>query len=211
MKFPTIMINTKTYAEASGKDAVNLAKVASKFKQNVSLCVQAADIANASKQNKFVLAQHVDIQPPGGHTGKVHLKALKENGAIGSLVNHSENRIPFKHIAETIALLQESKMLAVVCVKSPCEAKQIARLNPDAIAIEPPKLIGGDISVTTANPKIISRSVKAVHKINPKIPVLCGAGVKNGKDVKKAIELGAAGVLVASGVTKAKDKKNHKK
>ena len=33
--------------------------------------------------------------------------------------------------------------------------------------------------------------------------ILCGAGVKNGNDVAKAIELGASGVLLASGVTKS--------
>jgi triosephosphate isomerase (TIM) len=208
---PTLMINTKTYAEASGKDAVLLAKIckeiASKTKKNISLCVQAVDIAPTSKQHKHILAQHIDIQTPGGHTGKIHLKALKENGCIGSIINHSENKISFKHIAESIALLQEAGMIAVVCVKTPCQARRVARLSPDAIAIEPPKLIGGDVSVTTANPKIISQSVNAVHKINPNIAVLCGAGVKNTNDVKKAIELGAKGVLVASGVVQAKNQK----
>jgi triosephosphate isomerase len=38
-----------------------------------------------------------------------------------------------------------------------------------------------------------------------KIPVLCGAGVKNGEDVRKAKELGAKGILVASGVVKAEN------
>jgi triosephosphate isomerase len=37
------------------------------------------------------------------------------------------------------------------------------------------------------------------------VPVLCGAGVKTGKDVRRALELGAKGVLLASGVVKAKD------
>jgi triosephosphate isomerase len=211
LKFPTLMINTKTYIEASGKDAIKLARtvreVAKETGKNISLCVQASDICPTSMIHDVVLAQHLDIETPGGHTGKIHIKAIKENGAIGSLINHSENRIPFKQIAETIAILQESKMYAVVCVKTPREARRIAQLNPDAIAIEPPKLIGGDVSVTTANPSIISKSVEAVHKVNPSIPVLCGAGVKSGADVKKALELGAEGVLVASGVTKAKDKK----
>ena len=74
------------------------------------------------------------------------------------------------------------------------------------MCIEPPELIGGDISVTTANPGIVSNSVEAVKSINDKVKILCGAGVKNGKDVAKAIELGADGVLLASGVVKAKDK-----
>ena len=211
MKFPTLMINTKTYSETSGKDAIALARivreVAKNTKKNIVLCVQASDICQTSMVHEGVLAQHVDIQSPGSNTGKIHLKSLKENGAIGSLINHSENRIPFKHIAETIAILQESKLYAVVCVKTPREAKKVAKLSPDVIAIEPPKLIGGDVSVTNADPKIISKSVEAVHKINPNIPVLCGAGIKSGLDVKRAIDLGARGVLVASGVTKASNKK----
>ena len=66
-------------------------------------------------------------------------------------------------------------------------------------------MIGGDISVTTADPKIVSDTVAAVKDVNPNVRVLCGAGVKNGKDVATAIELGAEGVLLASGVTKASD------
>ncbi|PNX52570.1 MAG: triose-phosphate isomerase, partial [Thermoplasmata archaeon M9B2D] len=53
---------------------------------------------------------------------------------------------------------------------------------------------------------IVSTTVKAVRSINTTVKILCGAGVKNGKDVAKAIELGADGVLLASGVVKAKDK-----
>jgi triosephosphate isomerase len=50
------------------------------------------------------------------------------------------------------------------------------------------------------------RAVKAVRQVNNKVNILCGAGVKGGKDVAKAIELGTQGVLLASGVVKAKDK-----
>jgi triosephosphate isomerase len=41
--------------------------------------------------------------------------------------------------------------------------------------------------------------------VNPKIRVLCGAGVTNGEDVVAAQNLGAEGILVASGIVKAKD------
>jgi triosephosphate isomerase len=37
--------------------------------------------------------------------------------------------------------------------------------------------------------------------------VLCGAGIKSGLDVSKAIELGVSGVLLASGVTKSSNPK----
>lgn len=216
IKLPTIMINFKTYNESSGKDALELAKISKEINlklnkdkkhASISICPQTSDIHSCAQTKVPTLAQHVNIELPGGHTGKTTIKALEENGANGSLINHSENRISFEEIAQTIALLQEAKMTAIVCVKNVSEAKKIAMLNPDAIAIEPPKLIGGDISVTTADPAIIKKSVEAVHKINPEIPVLCGAGVKTGKDVEEAIKLGASGVLIASGVTKAKNKK----
>jgi triosephosphate isomerase len=81
-------------------------------------------------------------------------------------------------------------------------------VNPDFVAVEPPELIGGDISVTTADPEIVQSTVNAIKSINPKVKVLCGAGVKNGEDVAKAIELGTQGVLLASGVVKAKNPKD---
>ena len=61
------------------------------------------------------------------------------------------------------------------------EAKALAKLNPTYIAVEPPELIGGDISVTTADPAIVSDTVAAVKSVQPKVRVLCGAGVKSGK------------------------------
>ena len=41
--------------------------------------------------------------------------------------------------------------------------------------------------------------------MNGDVAVLCGAGVKTGEDVRTALDLGARGVLLASGVVKAKD------
>ena len=83
----------------------------------------------------------------------------------------------------------------------------MAAFAPDFIAVEPPELIGGDVSVTKANPFIIEDTVNSVKDVNKKISVLCGAGVKTGEDVAKALELGADGVLLASGVVKSKDPK----
>lgn len=53
----------------------------------------------------------------------------------------------------------------------------------------------------------VKNPVEDAKKINRKVKVLCRASITNGKDVKKAIELGTVGILVASGVVKAKDPK----
>ena len=48
-------------------------------------------------------------------------------------------------------------------------------------------------------------SVEAVKKIEPNVGVLCGAGITRGEDLKAALDLGSEGVLLASGIIKAKD------
>ena len=53
--------------------------------------------------------------------------------------------------------------------------------------------------------EVITNTVELVRRVNPEVKVLTGAGISTGEDVKKALELGTVGVLLASGVTKAKD------
>ena len=73
------------------------------------------------------------------------------------------------------------------------------------IAIEPPDLIGSGISVSKARPELITNSLQAIREINPAVKVLCGAGITTSGDVSRALELGAKGVLVASGLVKSRD------
>jgi len=77
--------------------------------------------------------------------------------------------------------------------------------RPDYIAVEPPELIGGNRSVSTARPEVVSGTVEAVRRVSPSTLVLCGAGVHARGDVARALELGADGVLVASAVTRSGD------
>ena len=85
--------------------------------------------------------------------------------------------------------------------------QRAAAHSPDFIAVEPPELIGTGIPVSKAKPEIVSGSVKAVQEVNSSVQVLCGAGITTGEDVAKAVELGTVGVLVASGIVRAKDQR----
>ena len=127
-----------------------------------------------------------------------------DRGASGTLINHAEHKVELEHVKQLMAMLPEGFPICA-CAADVDEAIALANLGPTFIAVEPPELIAGDISVTTADPAIVSDTVNAVRAINPHVRVLCGAGVKDGKDVKTAVELGAHGVLLASGVTKASD------
>lgn len=209
MKTPAIVVNFKTYNESTGKAALKLAKiceeVAKKKKAEIVVCPQLADAQKIAESVSIpVFAQHVDIIEPGGHTGWILLESLKEIGLNGSLINHSEHRIEKNSIQIAVNKLRIAGMTSIVCTRDVTETASYSLLKPDFLAIEPPELIGSGISVSTAKPEVVSGAVDAVKN---GIPILCGAGISKGIDVKKALELGAVGVLLASGVVKAEDPK----
>jgi triosephosphate isomerase len=154
-----------------------------------------------------VLAQHLDPITPGSHTGWLLPEAAKEAGAVGSLINHSERPLPIDQIQASIKRIKELGMASVVCASDVEMAARLASLDPDIIAVEPPELIGSGVAVSKAKPEVVSNSVKRIKEINPRIHVLCGAGVSSGEDAKRALELGAEGVLLASYVVCAKDQR----
>jgi triosephosphate isomerase len=52
---------------------------------------------------------------------------------------------------------------------------------------------------------VVRDAVAAAEGVDPAVDVYCGAGISTGEDVVAARELGADGVLLASGVAKAED------
>jgi triosephosphate isomerase len=213
LKTPVIVLNVKTYTEATGDNALAIATLMDKISKetgaSMAIAVQATDISLcARKINIPVFAEHIDPIRPGSHTGWTLPEAIKAAGAVGTLINHSEHRLLLADIDVCISRAKELSLDHIVCSNNVATSKTIAAFSPNFVAVEPPELIGGDISVTTADPGIVSKTVEAVKAIDKNVKILCGAGVKDGKDVAKAIELGADGVLLASGVVKAKDKKS---
>jgi len=205
-----IIVNFKTYSEATGRKAVELAKSAEKVyhETNVSTGVapQFVDIAAVAEAVEIpVFAQHVDPIKPGGFTGHVLADSVKEAGAVGTLINHSEKQLKLSEIDEIIKLTREKKLLSLVCANNPSISAAVATLKPDIIAIEPPELIGSGIPVSKAKPEVITGTIKLVREVNLEVTILCGAGISHGEDVAAAAKLGTQGVLVASGIVKAKD------
>lgn len=206
---PLILLNFKTYPEAAGKKALALAKKLEKVKSNKYQIVIAPSLPTlkevASRTSLTVYSQHTDLAGLGAYTGRVSAQELKNIGVQGTLLNHSERKIPFSILKKIAADCKKQKLTVVICASSLEETKQVAKLVPDYLAYEPPELIGGNVSVTKAKPEIIARAVKLVGKISPKTKVLCGAGVQSREDIKKALQFGTKGVLIGHAVPKAKD------
>ena len=209
MTKPLIVVNFKTYASASGATAETLA-VAMEAHSNgparMVAVVSAFDLeaVRRAAPSLEVWSQHLDPVGQGGFTGWLEPKTAMHRGAQGTIINHAEHKVEMDHVKRLLPQLPDDFPVCG-CAADLEEAKSLAEMGPTFIAVEPPELIGGDVSVTTADPSIVSDTVAVVKATNPDVRVLCGAGVKNGQDVATAIKLGAEGVLLASGVTKASD------
>lgn len=212
MNTPIVILNYKTYLESSGENALELARALKSASEESGITMvaapQAADIYRIQDQISLpIFAQHINPITPGGHTGSNLIETLIEAGISGSLINHSENRMKLADIDEVIQLCKQNDIESCVCTNNIATSKAIATFSPDAVAVEPPELIGTGIPVSQAQPEVVEDSVKGVKSINKKIKVLCGAGISTGDDMKAAMDLGADGVLLASGIVKAENPK----
>ncbi|MBC7130578.1 triose-phosphate isomerase [Candidatus Bathyarchaeota archaeon] len=207
---PFILINFKTYSEATGQWALELAKIVEQVSLEIGVSIgvapQFTDITRIASATRIpVFAQHIDPILPGSYTGHVLADAVKEAGAVGTIINHSEKPLRLSEIDAAIRIAKERNLISLVCANNQTVSAAVAALDPDMIAVEPPELIGGDVSVSKAKPEIVLDTVRLVKSINPRVTILCGAGISNGDDVAAALKLGTQGVLVASSVVKAKD------
>lgn len=210
VRAPFILVNFKTYLEATGTKAVGLAKLAEEVTHECDVCIavapQFADMYRMAQEVDIPLfAQHMDSVEPGSFTGHVLPESIREAGATGTLINHSERRLKLADIDATIARAREVDLLSLVCANNVAVSAAASALKPDIIAVEPPELIETGISVSKAEPEVVAGTVELVKRINPDVMVLCGAGITRGEDLAEALRLGTEGVLVASGVVKAKD------
>jgi len=201
---PLLLINFKTYEEGTGERGLKMAKIIEKVANqknvNIAIAVQIAEVHRISSEVSItVYSQHMDGIHFGSNTGWILPETIKAAGAIGTVLNHAEHQLKPDSLREAIDRAKEIRLRTVVCANTPEVAKSVAKFSPNYIAVEPPELIGGTVSVSKAKPEVITNSLRNVGSI----PLLVGAGIKTKEDVKKGLQLGASGVFVASAVMKA--------
>lgn len=200
-----IWVNFKTYKQGTGKKALELAKICEGVGKGAGVkiipLVQAADIFRVVAGVKIpVWGQHVDEISFGPNTGGVLAEAVWGAGASGVILNHSEKKLPFEIIGETVRRVKDLGMKVLVCAESVEEGEEVVKFKPDFLAYEPPELIGSrEVSVATGKPEVITDFVKKF----PQLPIVVGAGIHGEKDVMISLRLGAKGILVSSDVVLA--------
>ena len=170
-----LFINFKTYEQSTGKNALKLAKIAEsaakKHNKKIVLVVQPFDLQEIAKSVRLeIFAQHIDPVVYGANTGSILPEAVKQAGAIGTILNHAEKKVDDFFLEKAIARAKEVNLKVMCCAENIERAKKIAsfKAKPDLIAIEPPELIGGTISVSEAKPEIIEDAVKEVQAVTMK-------------------------------------------
>ncbi|RBQ23874.1 Triosephosphate isomerase [Candidatus Methanobinarius endosymbioticus] len=212
IKTPIVILNFKTYLESSGEDALELAKLLESvsIESGISMVAasQATDIYRINQETDIpILAQHIDPIAPGEHTGSNLMEVMIESGISGTLLNHSEQRMKLADIQNVVESAKRRNITSVVCTNNIETSVASATFNPEFVAVEPPELIGSGIPVSQAEPEVVKGTVNRVKDINKKTEVLCGAGISNGDDMAVAMDLGASGVLLASGIILADNPK----
>ncbi len=205
---PVVIINLKTYTQATGERAVLIAqaceRVSNRYEIPIIVAPQIPDLYRVVKAVEIpVFSQHMDPGDPGRYTGHTLGETLVEAGCSGTLLNHSEKRMQLADIESSIDKANKLHLYSVVCTNNVSVSVAAACLNPWSVAVEPPELIGSGISVSQAQPEIISGTVEKIRAVNEDVKILCGAGISTGDDVSAAIKLGAQGVLLASAVAKS--------
>jgi len=207
-RVPAVYLNFKAYTSATGKKAVQLASIAEEVSRNtgyeIVVIPQHADLRDVKKAVSIpVFAQSADPYFEGSYTGHITFNTLLDVGVDGIMVNHSEHKVPLDYAQKVVDMAKKYGLEQLVCAATPNEVAAVAAFEPNYVAVEPPELIGGPISVATAKPEIITASADALRKVTNKSKLLCGAGIANRKDVEVSIKLGTVGVLLASAYTKA--------
>lgn len=207
---PLIILNFKCYGESIGENAIKLAKVAEKVSESVGISIIVVptfvDLQRvASEVSIPVFSQHIDPIDLGSHTGFIPPEAVKQAGATGTLVNHSERRLLMSDVDAAVSRARDVGLQTCVCTNNASVSAAAAALSPAMVAIEPPELIGSGRSVSKTKPEVVMSTVELIRKINDDVIILCGAGITTGEDARAAIKLGTDGILLASAFTKASD------
>ena len=207
MSAPSILVNFKAFRESMHSGAFEIARAAEEVSRETGVSIGVApnyiDAYYIAKNFDIpVFLQHVDPVGFGAYTGHVPVDSLPLYGFRGSLVNHSERRLRIDEIRNVVSRMNDLGLISIICSSDNIESVALAALKPSAVAVEPPELIGTGISVSKAKPEVIREAVNPIKRMGD-IKVLCGAGITTADDVRRAVELGVDGVLLATAVTKS--------
>ncbi|HEX7542774.1 MAG TPA: triose-phosphate isomerase, partial [Patescibacteria group bacterium] len=171
-----IFLSLKTYKEATGQAVINLLSSVKKVSQETGIPIisiaQPTDIYRIKNELDIeVWAQHIDPIDPGKNTGWISPYSVKEAGATGVLINHSEHKLKEEVILETIKKARQYDLKILLIGKTVEMVTSFDSYEIDYLSFEKEDLIASPISMIDQQEEVIKKLVKAV-----KHPLIIGAG-----------------------------------
>ena len=200
-----LFLSLKTYKESTGEAAVKLLSCVKKISEETGViiipAVQPTDIYRVKKELGIeVWAQHMDPIEPGKNMGWLSPYSLEEAGATGVVINHSEHKVSDEIVKQTLEKAKQYNLKTVLIGHSVDMILKFASWQPNYLSYEREDMVGGGVSMLTQEAENVKKLVKEL-----KIPLMIGAGISMGGDIKSALILGAKGVILASAFTLAVD------
>lgn len=206
---PIFLLNLKAYIW--GREVEEFAKAVNKIAKDIEvtfiIAPQLVDVYRVAQiVDVPVFAPTIDPIVPGRGVGKALPEAIKEAGAMGVLVNHSENQRTLREIRQCILRAHELGLKTLVCADSPESSAAVTLFGADIVLSEPPELIGTLRSVGKEMADFLVDSVKKVKEVNNRTFLLAGAGIASPEDAAQVIRLGADGLGASRIIYEAKDR-----
>lgn len=200
-----IFLSLKTYKEATGDAVIKLLSSVKKVSQESGIPIipaaQPTDIYRIKKELGIeVWAQHMDAIDPGKNMGWLSPYSLKQAGAEGVVINHSEHKTTDENVKKILDKAKEYQLKNVVIAFDPETVIKYDSWEPDYISYEKEDAIGTGESMVKTEKENIVKLVSVLKR-----PLIIGAGISTGNDVRDAVGLGAKGVIIASRFVLASD------
>ncbi|GAA3604475.1 triose-phosphate isomerase [Microlunatus ginsengisoli] len=190
-------------------DLEQLARVAGQAGQDhgvtVVLTVPTAMIAPIRDLDTGVLvfAQTMDAETLGATLGRITAESLVDAGAAGVMLNHDSNPMAGDRLAVAMQRARCTGLETIVCADTTADALGLAELDPTAILLEPPALIGR-VGGPGERDWIVPAN-RALRGRQPQVLVMHAGGVSSASVARSIMSLGADGTGSTSGVLAADD------
>ena len=193
-----IFLSLKTYKEATGNNTIELLSSVKKVSDETGIKIipvaQPTDIYRIKKELDIeVWAQHMDPIDPGKNMGWLSPYSLKDAGASGVIINHSEHKTTDENVKKILDKAREYNLKNVVIAFDPETVIKYDAWEPDFISYEREDAIGTGESMVSKEEGNIKKLVAVLKR-----PLIIGAGIATGNDIRDAIKIGAVGIIMAS-------------
>ena len=179
-----IFLALKTYKQTTGDEVIKILSPVKKVQEETGVsiiaCAQATDVYRIKKELDIeVWAQHIDPIDPGKNTGWISPYSIRQAGATGVLINHSEHKIPEEAIIKTVEKAKQYGLKTMLIGHTVEMVEKFNSFDINFISYEKEDLIASTTSMIDQQEEAIKELIKKL-----KHPLIIGAGINDGEDVK---------------------------